>query len=342
VTVLEAVYKVLEDAKEPLHYIEIARRSLEQKLWISHGKTPEHTVNAQLVFDINQKGIASKFRRYGPGIYGLAEPGESTATTATTEPETLSFTDAAEQVLLEYSHQKPMHYREITTKALDMHLIKTLGKTPENTMYTQIFYDVKRNNQRGDISRFEMIGDGYFGLTQWHDSGLAYEIEKHNNDTKARLYAKIREMSPASFEELVGQLLTAIGFDSVSVTPPKGDGGIDVRGTLVVGDVIRTKMAVQVKRWKGNVQAPVIQQVRGSLGAHEQGLIITTSDFSSGAKIEAERSDATPVALMNGEQLVDILIENNIGIRRTEHSLIELDEPMNFPRGEVRPDDCNK
>jgi restriction system protein len=35
------------------------------------------------------------------------------------------------------------------------------------------------------------------------------------------------------------------------------------------------------------VQAPVVQQVRGSLGAHEQGLIITTSDFSTGARSEA-------------------------------------------------------
>ena len=29
---------------------------------------------------------------------------------------------------------------------------------------------------------------------------------------------------------------------------------------------------------------------------------------------------------MNGKQLVDILIENTIGITRTEHFLIELDE----------------
>ena len=71
-----------------------------------------------------------------------------------------------------------------------------------------------------------------------------------------------------------------------------------MRGTLVVGDVIRTRMAVQVKRWKHNVQAPIVQQVRGSLGTHEQGLIITTSDFSAGAREEAARPDAVPVGLM--------------------------------------------
>jgi restriction system protein len=332
-TVLEATYAVLKASPEPLHYIEIAKRIVEGNLWTPQGKTPENSVNAQLVVDINKKGTKSKFRRYGPGIYGLADSGKTLP--ATTEQETLSFTDAAEQVLLEHSQQKPMHYREITKKALEMHLIKTQGQTPENTMYTQIFYDIRRNNQRGDISRFEMLGEGYFGLSLWKDRGLAYEIEKHNDETKARLHERIRGMDWTEFEALIGHLLTAIGFDSVSVTPAKGDGGIDVRGTLVIGDVIRTKMAVQVKKWKDNIQKPVIQQVRGSLGAHEQGLIITTSDFSSGAKIEAERPDATPVALMNGEQLVELMIENNIGIRRTEHSLIELDEPpVHVPRAD--------
>lgn len=89
------------------------------------------------------------------------------------------------------------------------------------------------------------------------------------------LLARLRAMPPDQFETLVGTLLGKISFGEVTVTSRSGDGGIDVRGTLVVGDVIRTRMAVQAKRWKANVQAPVIQQVRGSLGAHEQGLIIT-------------------------------------------------------------------
>ncbi len=85
-------------------------------------------------------------------------------------------------------------------------------------------------------------------------------------------------------------------------------------------------IAVQVKRWKRNVQASVVQQVRGSLGAHEQGLIITTSDFSSGARKEAGRPDAIPVGLMNGEQLVLLLAEHGIGISRQSHDLFEFED----------------
>ena len=68
------------------------------------------------------------------------------------------------------------------------------------------------------------------------------------------------------------------------------------------------------------------QQFRGSLGAHEQGLIITTSDFSKGAREEADRKDATPVGLMSGEQLVVLLVETGVGVRCRSHDLIELEE----------------
>lgn len=143
---------------------------------------------------------------------------------------------------------------------------------------------------------------------------------------RKKLLARLRGIKPDEFEALVAQLLVVLGFEDVEMTSYGGDRGIDVRGTLVVGDVIRTRMAVQAKKWKSNVTAPIVQQVRGSLGAHEQGLIITTSDFSKGAREEAERADATPVALMNGPQLVELMIENDIGVQRTPYDLIELEE----------------
>lgn len=155
---------------------------------------------------------------------------------------------------------------------------------------------------------------------------LAAQINQHNKTILQVLKNQLHSMPPKEFEVLIGNLLIALGFENVEVTGYAGDGGIDVRGILVVGEVIRTRMAVQVKRWKQNVQAPTVQQVRGSLGTHDQGLIITTSDFSSGAKQEAERANAIPVALMGGWQLVRLLSEHNIGIRRAKYDLLQLDE----------------
>ena len=157
-------------------------------------------------------------------------------------------------------------------------------------------------------------------------TGIAAMIEQQNREVRTELLRQAQEGDPADFERLIATLLVKMGFDEVKATPISADGGIDVRGNLVVGDVVRVRMAVQAKRWRGNVGAPVVQQVRGSLGAHEQGLIITTSDFSSGARKEAARADASPVALMNGEQLAILLAENEVGVLRNEHFLLMLDD----------------
>ncbi len=346
---LEAAYQVLLQAGEPLRCEEITRRMLEQHLWMTAGKTPEATVQAQLCVDLKKKGAASRFVRTGKATFGL-NPAPAVAPSATPnpprrqaprprrvdaqptllppepQPSTLSFTDAAERVLGSQADAHPMHYRELTERALDLGLLATKGRTPEATMYSQILTEIQRKTRRGEVPRFVRQGRGLFGLSRWTTTGLAHQIEQHNEQVRKELHKQLATMQPEEFEQLIGRLLGDLNFEKVAVTPISRDGGIDVRGTLVVGDVIHTRMAVHVKRWKKNVQRQEVQQLRGSLGAHEQGLIITTSDFSPAAKEEAARSDATPVALMNGEQLVGLLVENGIGVRRTSHELIEMGE----------------
>ncbi len=339
--ILTEAIAVLAEADLPLHYREITERILQRGAWHTNGKTPEATVNAQLAVSIKNLGAESPFERAGPGIYRLrsdadvpenhSNDGQSVVDTdnalsAEDDPprKTLSFTDATEQVLVRFSNKSPMHYRDITKKILSLNLVVTHGRTPEATLYSQVLTEIERSNRRGDTPRFVRHGRGYIGLTKWNQQGLQHQVNQHNAEIKASLREQLLEMHPADFEVLIGQLLDEIGFTDVIVTDQSGDGGIDVRGTLVVGDVIRTSMAVQVKRWKRNVQAPTVQQVRGSLGTHDQGLIITTSDFSSGAKAEAARPNATPVALMNGEQLVNLLALHQIGVDRTEMFLLDL------------------
>jgi restriction system protein len=331
VNVKEAIYQVLKQSNEPLRYTEITKRAIAQGLYVTEGLTPEATVNAQLSAHIKRHGAASRFRRIKPGFYELNESRNEPDNQNCLEPVTpptnmpLSFAEAAERVLEQSENRQPMHYRDITSRAIHLGLISPHGKTPERTMYTQIYSEIERQIRRGERPRFAKVGRGMFGLSRWMSTGLAFQIAEHNRRVRNELLDQVQKMDPFEFEALAGEVLTALGFDT-SVTKPIGDGGVDVRGTLVVGDVIRTRMAVQVKRHRQNIQSPVIQQMRGSLGAHEQGLIITTSDFSAGARAEAERPDATPIALMNGEQFVKLMIEHDIGVRRESHFIIELGE----------------
>ena len=194
---------------------------------------------------------------------------------------------AARQVL--DNADGPLDYRAITARVRE----EGLQWQPAGHMVKEaISRDIQN---KGAASQFRQINPDTFTLAL---------VEQHSAEQTS---------SPEEFERLVATLLEQMGFQEVTMTPLGGDGGVDVRGTLVVAEAVRIRMAVQAKRWSGNVGRPVVQQLRGSLGAHEQGLIITTSDFTTGAKEEAERPDASPVALINGDQLARLLARHEVG-----------------------------
>ncbi len=67
----EAIVKVLEGAKEPLHYTQIAEEVARQSLRENLGATPASTVAAQLSASIKHDGDNSTFERVSRGVYRL-------------------------------------------------------------------------------------------------------------------------------------------------------------------------------------------------------------------------------------------------------------------------------
>ena len=236
----------------------------------------------------------------------------------------MSFTNAAEYVLENYANDEPMHYRRITDKVVELGLVKTGGRTPEATLYSQVLTEVERARRRGETPRFEKPIKGMVGLTKWRGTGAIRDIEAKNTRVRRQLLDRLKGMDPGEFEELVSRLLSKMGFEDVVVTSYSKDGGIDVRGTHVLAGVVRTPIAIQVKRWRNNVHSPEVQRVRGSSKANEMGMIVTTSDFSPGARAEAAAEGKTHLALVNGEVLAGLLMEYEIGVRRTRQDVFEL------------------
>lgn len=357
---LDAAYDLLMSTGVPMTAQEIVSPILMAGLWSTSGKTPDATLSARIYMDIKKNGPNSRFVKAGAGRFalsGVAEapspspdnrspsrskhlvsqpelptrPSESTKDRNGRQREqTFTFTDCAERVLREQGRHKPMHYSDLTRIALSNGWLMTSGKTPEATMYAQIIQEIQRLRKRGEVPRFVQCGKGRVALTAWDKAGVDFQIQQHHEDVRKKLRAKLMALKPEEFEELVSRLFAAMGFREVSRTRLSGDGGIDVRGTMIpIGSgVIRTELAIQVKRWRHNVQAPTVQQVRGSLGAHEQGCIVTTSDFSHGAREEAAKPDKTPIALIDGKELMNLMMEHQVGVRREKVPLFEVCENL--------------
>lgn len=234
----------------------------------------------------------------------------------------MNFLDAAYHVLT--SAETPLHYSEIAKRALAEDILTTSGLTPDATMGSRLYVDTKRKN-----SRFVRAGKGTFDLAKKVQSNeISERVDTINQKTRKELKALLHKMPPDRFEGLIKELLLELGFEesTVEVTSYSNDGGIDVRGILNAGGLTEIVAAVQVKRWKKNVQARTVRTVRGSITTQEQGIIITTSGFSKGARLEANALGKVPISLVDGEQLLDLLFDKEIGINAEKHTVYALDE----------------
>lgn len=135
----------------------------------------------------------------------------------------------------------------------------------------------------------------------------------------------VKSIAPDAFERLCQRLLRESGFIRVEVTGRSGDGGIDGKGVVRVGGLLSFHVFFQAKRFKGSVSSPVVRDFRGALvGRADKGLIITTGTFTKDARAEAQRDGATPIDLIDGEELVEKLKELSIGVTVREKIVEEV------------------
>jgi restriction system protein len=122
-------------------------------------------------------------------------------------------------------------------------------------------------------------------------------------------------MKPDAFERLVQRMLRESGFIQVQVTGRSGDGGIDGKGIMRLGGLMSFHVLFQCKRYKGSVTPSQVRDFRGAMvGRADKGLLITTGNFTKDAVKEATRDGASPIDLIDGDALVDILKELGLGI----------------------------
>lgn len=132
----------------------------------------------------------------------------------------------------------------------------------------------------------------------------------------ANLLQVLKSISPRGFELLCERLLREHGFEDVEVTRTSRDGGIDGYGTLRLSPFVSLKVAFQAKRYKEVVSRAAIGEFRNALlGRAEKGVFITTGRFTPDAEAEASRDGVVPVELIDGDRLVELFEEKQLGVK---------------------------
>lgn len=133
---------------------------------------------------------------------------------------------------------------------------------------------------------------------------------------REELLALLKKLPPSGFETLCQRLLRDHGFDSVVVTGRSGDGGIDGHGILKLNPFVTFKVLFQCKRYDKQVNPSHIREFQGVIsGRADKGIIITTGTFSNQARSEAVRDGAPPIELIDGQNLIEMFEELELGLK---------------------------
>lgn len=131
-------------------------------------------------------------------------------------------------------------------------------------------------------------------------------------DATGAVLDQILKLDDKEFEILVAHLLTALGFEGSEVTGKSGDGGVDATGELNVANLAKVRIYVQAKRYKRDtsISAATVRGLRQAIPFGGQGAFITTAKFQQKAYEVALEAHFPRIGLINGEQLVDLLVEH--------------------------------
>ena len=162
------------------------------------------------------------------------------------------------------------------------------------------------------------------GATATPDEVLREAHKQINSALSAELLDRVREASADFFENMIVDLLLAMGYGGTSqdagrVLGKSGDNGVD--GVIDQDPLGADQIYVQAKRYaEGNkIDPSAVRDFFGALSLRKahKGIFVTTSSFTDSASTTAENL-GTRIVLIDGERLASLMIRYNIGCRNEE------------------------
>ena len=168
----------------------------------------------------------------------------------------------------------------------------------------------KANSQDVSIST-TLVSDNDTPDDTFEDS-----FKKINESLSDELLSEVVKLSPTSFEQMVIDLLSKMGYGTFEnagkTTATTGDEGID--GIVMEDKLGFNLIYIQAKKWdiSRTVGRPEVQNFVGVIsGKGGKGLFVTTAKYSKQATDYANHQH---IILIDGQKLGKLMIEHNFGV----------------------------
>lgn len=189
------------------------------------------------------------------------------------------------------------------------------------------FYAFQRSTRSGEGSASE-TGE----VERAIPTGTPYEridaaLSEINANVRSQLLADLRQKPPDFFEQVVLDVLVAMGYGGSRENAAEHLGGVNdegVDGRINQDPLGLDVILVQAKRYGEDnvIGREKLQQFIGAMHGQgaTKGVFITTSRFAATAAEFVSRSSNLKVVLIDGEQLTKLMLRYRIGVRIERHA----------------------
>lgn len=212
---------------------------------------------------------------------------------------------------------KRAHFK-ISKRGVDLIKEHPAEITSQFLMRYQEFVDFKSLKKTKDNGEESEENHFYFSNDKTPEESLEYAYQKLRSELAKEVLDVVKGCSPAFFEKLVIDLLIRMGYggsrkDAGQALGKSGDGGID--GIVKEDKLGLDTIYLQAKRWENSVPVKEIRDFTGALASKKarKGIFITTSTFPPSV-YEFVTQVEYKIVLIDGEQLANLMIENNVGL----------------------------
>ncbi len=183
------------------------------------------------------------------------------------------------------------------------------------------------HERRLEPPRFVLSGNK-LALTSWSQDrrvqektkAVAQALSQLDDAVQRALSEDLKRLGQRAIGELVLVLLERMGLcDIVPIRRPGSHGAeMHLAGKLSVGNAIKLKVAVLVRRDGKDIGRERVTELRGAIHHYEgasAGWVISTGQVLSGAREEALSPGASPVTLTGRAELAELCLKYGVGVR---------------------------
>lgn len=153
---------------------------------------------------------------------------------------------------------------------------------------------------------------------------LRVTFEEAEEQAWSQIEQYLQTSDPFEFQEMVADLLRAMGYHVSWISPPGKDGGVDIIAYTDPLGAQGPRIKVQVKRTQTKIGSDGLKSFIATINAGDVGIYVCLAGFTKDAEIYARNQETRRVKLIDAQEFVDLWVDHFEKLSEEGHQRLPL------------------